>query len=107
GQEPRPDASVQPAIALELDDLYVQGSEPVELRANLLNIPHLQGELQATIQAVGGSIKALDTRPFRQMESGWVLAANDLPAGSYRVTVSLARAGGHPPPPVHGLLQVA
>ncbi len=107
GPQPRPDASVLPAIALELDDLYVQGSEPVELRASLLNIPHLQGELQATIRAVGGSIMASDTRPFRQEGPGWVLAANDLPVGSYRVTVSLARGGVHTPSPVHGLFEIA
>jgi pimeloyl-ACP methyl ester carboxylesterase len=107
GPESRPDASVQPAIALELDDLYVQGSEPVELRANLLNIPHLQGELQATIQVVGGSTMALETRPFRQEGQGWVLAANDLPVGSYRVTVSLAHGGVYTPPPVHGLFEIA
>jgi pimeloyl-ACP methyl ester carboxylesterase len=107
GPEPRPDAAVQPAISLDLDDLYVQGSESVELRASLINIPQPKGVLQAEIQAVGGRNLPPVTRQFRQEGTEWVLTANDLPAGTYRVTVSLARGGALTPPPVHGLFEIA
>lgn len=102
-----PAAARHSAISLDLEDLYVKGSEPVELRANLVNMPRSAGVLRAEIQALGNTSVPRSTRPFHRLEGGWVLSAEDLPVGIYRVTAFLDEEGSRVPSPVHGLFEIA
>jgi hypothetical protein len=106
GPEESPAAAERPAIALDLDDLYVAG-EPVTLRARLVNTQGAPGPLRARIEPVAvpsaGAAAALD---FTDGPDGWTLALEELPPGLYRAEVRTAKAGPLAPPPVHDLFEV-
>lgn len=75
----------KPAIALSLDDLY-RMDEPIEMRAQVLNFSEAVDRLTAKITPVsfeGGVI----TRDFQLDNDEWVLTANDLVPGLYRLQV--------------------
>jgi hypothetical protein len=101
-----PAAAERPAIALDLDDLYVAG-EPVMLRAGLVNAQGASGPLRARIEPVAvpsaGPAAALE---FTEGPDGWTLALEELPPGLYRAEVHTAKAGPLAPPPVHDLFEV-
>jgi hypothetical protein len=101
-----PAAAERPAIALDLDDLYVAG-EPVMLRARLVNAQGAPGPLRARIEPVaappGGVAAAVD---FTEGPGGWTLALEELPPGLYRAEVRTTKAGPLAPPPVHDLFEV-
>jgi pimeloyl-ACP methyl ester carboxylesterase len=107
GPEASLDVAQLPAISLDLDDLYVQGSEPAELRASLIHMLQPEGKLQAEIQTVWDTSFPRTIKQFRQEGDLWVLTVEDLPVGLYRVTVSLAHGGVLAPPPVHDLFEIA
>ncbi len=98
--------AAQPAISLDLDDLYVR-NEPVEFRAWLLNSSKSVGQLEASIDAIGGDEGTAVKRAFREEKDGWMLRVEGLPAGLYRLTVSTTKAGPKAPRAVHDLFEVA
>jgi hypothetical protein len=100
-------AAERPAIALDLDDLYVAG-EPVTLHARLVNSPGSPGSLRAHIEPVGTpSGASARTVEFTEAPGGWVAGLEALPPGLYRVEVAAAKAGPAAPSPVHDLFEVA
>jgi Lecithin:cholesterol acyltransferase len=103
--EESPAAAQRPAIALELDDLYLPG-EPVTLRARLVNLSVPPGPVIAVIEPAGAPA-ATPAREFTQTPGGWALELGGLPPGLYRVQVRTATAGPLAPPPVHDLFEVA
>jgi hypothetical protein len=109
GPEESPAAAERPAIALDLDDLYVAG-EPVTLRAGLVNAQGAPGPLRARIEPVAvssaGATVAAAALEFTEGPDGWTLAPEELPPGLYRVEVRTAKAGPLAPPPVHDLFEV-
>lgn len=107
GPDEAPEAAEQPAISLDLDDLYVAG-EPVQLRAQLLNVSeHVQAEPpEASIEPVDAESAAMK-KTFQMEGDSWVLRLEGIPAGLYRLEVRTARAGAGAPPPVHDLFEVA
>jgi hypothetical protein len=107
GPEESPAAAERPAIALDLDDLYMTG-EPVTLRARLINAQGTPGPLRARIEPVAapseGVAAALE---FTEDPDGSTLVLEALPPGLYRAEVRTAKAGPLAPPPVHDLFEVA
>ena len=103
GSEPSKEVAQQPAINLNLDDLYL-ASEPVELRAKILNLREDPGVLKATITRVGTD-KQLSFE-FHQQEHRWVLTIDDLTPGLYRLKVQTRKAGPSAPRPVQDLFEV-
>lgn len=105
-REAHPDAARQPAISLDLEDLYVQRSEPAELKASLINIPRFQGVLQAEIQAVGNTSFARITR-----HSVATKMDGHSPPRTCPRDLSRGRLSSHErtrvPPPVHDLFEIA
>jgi hypothetical protein len=99
-------AADRPAIALDLDDLYVAG-EPVALRAHLVNVQGAPGALLARIEpAEAPRAVSLPARQFTEAQDGWVLEAEGLPPGLYRAEVRTEKAGPLAPLPVHDLFEV-
>ena len=106
GPEESPAAAERPAIALDVDDLYVAG-EPVTLRARLVNAQGTPGPVRARIEPVGvPSPAAAAALEFTEGPDGWTLALQELPPGLYRAEVRTAKAGPLAPPPVHDLFEV-
>ena len=104
--EESPAAGERPAIAVDLDDLYVAG-EPVMLRARLINVQGSPGPLRARIESVDAPIAAAaPALEFTEAAEGWTLALEELPPGLYRAEVRGAKAGPLAPPPVHDLFEV-
>lgn len=100
-------ATEQPAISLDLDDLYVIG-ESVELRAQLVNVdkPAQFGPPQARIEPVSaGGVPV--KKEFEMQGGSWILRLEGLAAGLYRLEVRTAKTGPGNPPPVHDLFEVA
>jgi pimeloyl-ACP methyl ester carboxylesterase len=104
--EESPVAAERPAIALDLDDLYVVG-DPVTLHARLVNVERPLGPPRARIEPVGTKAAAEQTLGFGPAPDGWRLDVEGLPPGLYRVKVKTTKGGPWAPPPVHDLLEVA
>jgi Lecithin:cholesterol acyltransferase len=104
GPEESPSAAERPAIALDLDDLYVSG-EPVTLRAHLVNVHGSPGPLRARIEPVD-AVATAHSLEFIEAPDGWIVEVEDLPPGLYRAEVRTAKAGPLAPPPVHDLFEV-
>jgi hypothetical protein len=104
--EASPAASERPALAVELDDLYVAG-EPVTFRARLINAPTSVGPLRADVKPVDGPMQTeLPSREFLDTPEGLTLVLDGLSAGLYRVQVRSAKGGPFAPLPVHDLFEV-
>jgi len=104
--EESPAAADRPAIALDLDDLYLAG-EPVTLRAQLVNAQGSPGALQARIEPVDAPTAAsAQARKFAEAPDGWMLGVEGLQPGLYRAEVRTEKAGPSAPPPVHDLFEV-
>jgi pimeloyl-ACP methyl ester carboxylesterase len=104
--EESPAAAEYPAIALDLDDLYLTG-EPVELHARLVNVERPLGPLRARIEPVDAKSAREQTLEFAPSPDGWSLEIEGLPPGLYRVEASTTKAGPWAPPAVHDLLEIA
>jgi hypothetical protein len=102
GVDVAPEAAAQPAISLDLDDLYFPG-EPVRFHVRLLNVPGGASPPEARIETVSGAV--VQTRVFRQEGDRWVAEAEELPPGVYRLEAR-AGLGGGAPLPVHDLFEV-
>jgi hypothetical protein len=88
-------AAERPAIALELDDLYLT-EEPVKIHGKLVNVAESAGPLQARIDPVdalgAASLPALE---FVEASDGWALELPELlRSGLYRIEVCKGRAVG-------------
>jgi pimeloyl-ACP methyl ester carboxylesterase len=105
GPELNPEGAERAAINLNLDDLYI-ASEPVELRAKLLNLSEDPGVLRARITPVNAGGKSLTLEFQQQQEQQWVLTLDDLASGLYRLEVGTRKAGSSAPTPVHDLFEV-
>jgi hypothetical protein len=104
--EESPAAAERPAIALDLDDLYITG-ERVTLRAQLVNVQGSQGPLQARIESAGApSAAPVPVHEFTEAQGGWTLEVKGLPPGLYRAEVRTEKAGPLAPSPVHDLFEV-
>jgi pimeloyl-ACP methyl ester carboxylesterase len=100
-------AAETPAIALELDDLYLSG-EPILLRAQLVNSAESLGPVRAHIASIDGpEVAALQSLDFARVNGGWVLVVEGAPPGLYRIEVRTAKGGPKAPPPVHDIFEVA
>ncbi len=97
----------QPAISLDLDDLYVIG-EPVELRVQLVSVgePAQVGPPEARIEPVSAGGVPMK-KDFYMEGDSWMLRLEGLAAGLYRLEVRTAKIGPGDPPPVHDLFAVA
>jgi hypothetical protein len=107
GPEASPAAAERPAIALDLDDLYLTG-EPIRLRARLVNLERSPGPLRGRVEPVDAPAAVpAATLEFAEGPDGWTLELEGLPPGLYRAEVRTAKAGPLAPPPVHDLFEVA
>jgi pimeloyl-ACP methyl ester carboxylesterase len=107
GPEESPTAAERPAIGLDVDDLYTT-SEPVTLRARLINVDRSPGPVRARVEPVDApAATPAQVMEFAEAPDGWTLVLEDLPPGLYRVEVRTAKAGAQAPPPVHDLFEVA
>jgi pimeloyl-ACP methyl ester carboxylesterase len=104
--EESPAAAERPAIALDLDDLYVI-DEPVTLRGQLVNVERSVGPLQARIEPVDAPQPTERTVEFALAPDGWRVEIEGLVPGLYRVEVRTTKGGPWAPPPVHDLFEVA
>jgi pimeloyl-ACP methyl ester carboxylesterase len=105
--EESPAAAERPAIALDLDDLYL-AEEPVRLHARLVNVERSPGPLRARVEPVDASATfAAPMFELVEASDGWTLELDGLPPGLYRAEVRTAKAGPSAPPPVHDLFEVA
>lgn len=101
----RADGERQPALAVEVDDLYAPG-EPVRLKARTVHTDAVEG-VQTRLEPVGVPDPAAVTAAFEQQSDGhWELTV-ELEAGSWRVAVSSVQAGPDAPPAVHDIFEVA
>ncbi|MFF5076254.1 hypothetical protein ACFY36_04335 [Actinoplanes sp. NPDC000266] len=98
-----PVAADRPAVALDVDDLYLPG-EPVTIHAELLNITSavaLRARVEPAEPATGPATTTAEVTPGKPLE------LTGLPAGVYRLTVEPLLAGPGAPPPVHDFFAVA
>jgi pimeloyl-ACP methyl ester carboxylesterase len=93
-----------PAVALEIDDLYLPG-EPVEVRVTLPGADAL-GPPVASVERVSDVAGEPRRRSFEEDARGWLLRMEDLEPGVYRLHVRTSRTGPLGPPDVHDLFQV-
>lgn len=94
----------QSAISVSLDDLYL-ASEPIEMRARVINSFLGNGKLKATITSVSHSNTVLNL-DFEEQEKEWVLVIDNLKPGLYRLQVETENLGEQAPTPVHDLFEV-
>jgi hypothetical protein len=103
GPEPSRAAADRPAIALDLDDLYLPG-EPIMIHANLINtasaVPML-ARVEPAEPSPGAAERTVAVTPGGRLE------LNGLPAGVWRLTVEPVRVGPAAPPAVHDIFAVA
>jgi pimeloyl-ACP methyl ester carboxylesterase len=106
GPELSPEQASRPALALELEDLYLR-SEPITLHASYLNTAGLAAPIARLQRFVDGQRLALPHRLFVADAAGWRLALDDLEAGLYQIEVAAGSGGPQAPSPVHDLFEVA
>lgn len=99
GSEPRPELTGQPALALEMDEVYL-ASEPVEIRAALFNLEDPPGGLIVRVTPVepAESVSTTELKLFRKDRS-FVGNIGKLPPGAYRAELFAANLSK--PTPVH------
>jgi hypothetical protein len=98
-------AAERPAIALDVDDLYLPG-EPVTIRAELINTTSkkpLRAHIEPVEPLTGPAPRTTDMTPSH---GGTRLKLSDLPSGVYRLTVEADEAGPTAPAPVHDIFAV-
>ncbi|MFF3333977.1 esterase/lipase family protein [Streptomyces sp. NPDC002888] len=106
GPRESPRAAKRPALALDIDDLYLAG-EPVVLRGRSIG-PAPDEPVRAVVQpVVHGRAPAPFTVEPVSSTGGGRLELPQLPPGLYRVEVRTAKAGPDAPLPVHDIFAVA
>jgi len=106
GALPSPETAAQPAISLQLDDMYL-ADEPVVLRAKLINVSEQQQDTPPTARisqahSAGQTIE----RKFQRVDSEWELVCEPLTPGPYRVEVFTSEFAPGAPSPVHDIFEV-
>jgi hypothetical protein len=104
GSELNQKASGQAAINLNLDDLYLR-TEPVMIRAKLLNVQENPSALTATITSVDKDENPIKVELVLQGHQ-YLAAIDSLESGIYRVSVQSRMQGPSDPLPVHDLFEV-
>lgn len=104
GALPSPRAAERPALALHLDDAYVQG-EPVAIAATVVNAQAPIPALEAHVENLTGQ-GAPSVHAFRNEGARWSLALEALPPGTYRLSVQPAGGGPDRPSAVHDVFEV-
>jgi Lecithin:cholesterol acyltransferase len=104
--EARPDLMKQPALSVELDDLYVAG-EPVTVRASLLNSDEPVGGVFARVKPVDPPGRVRDYNLLRSAERGWHVEIGDCAPGLYRLEVRTRISGPRAPLPIQDLFVVS
>ncbi len=104
GPELSKEVAKQAAISLNLDDLYL-ASEPVELRAKLVNLRDDPGVLKARIEPVMGDGTPFEAE-FQEQANQWMLTLDNLAPGLYRLEVRSRKSGSLAPMPLHDLFEV-
>jgi pimeloyl-ACP methyl ester carboxylesterase len=100
-------AGERPALALDVEDLYLE-DEPVVLSARLVNSEQSAGGLRGHVEPIDAPASfAPRSVDFSESANGWMCLLEDLPPGLYRVEVRTEKAGPSAPPPVHDLIEVA
>lgn len=106
GSPPSPAAAAQPAISLQLDDLYL-ADEPIAMRAKLINVTEQQQDVPPTARIsqahAGGQVIE---RKFQRVDNEWELVSEPLTPGPYRVEVFTSEFAAGAPPPVHDIFEV-
>jgi hypothetical protein len=105
GIQPSPDLEGKAALGLDLDDLYLAG-EPVEIRANLVNMPDDGGGLVARVAPTTPGGKTV-TVALAEGEAQWTATLPDLAPGVYRLELATRQSGPDSPDPVHDIFEVA
>ena len=99
-------SSPEPALALDVDDLYLSG-EPVTLRAAVRNAgAHEIRRVRIRIRSATDGVAVHDGE-LTPVGEEWSLVLTALPPGAYRVEVGALAAGGGAPKPVHDIFAVA
>ena len=91
GAEISREAAGRAAISVDLDDLYL-ADEPVELRARLINMCVHPRALIARIEPIAAAGSTIEAE-FREVDDRWVLAADALPPGLFRIATSGVERG--------------
>jgi len=104
GAEISREAAGRAAISVDLDDLYL-ADEPVQLCAQLMNMRVHPRALIARIEPIAAAGSTIEAE-FREVDDRWVLTADALPPGLFRVEVRTRESGPQAPFPVHDLLEV-
>jgi pimeloyl-ACP methyl ester carboxylesterase len=104
GSELSQEALGQAAINLNLDDLYLR-TEPVMIRAKLLNVQENPGILTAAITSVDKDENPIKVE-LAPHDHQYLAAIDSLESGIYRVSVQSRRQGPSDPLPVHDLFEV-
>lgn len=99
-------SSPEPALALEVDDIYLSG-EPIALGAAVRNVEAKDiRRVRARLWSVENGVVVHDA-DFVLAGEGWSLTLPPLPPGTYRVELSAQAAGGGAPSPVRDIFAVA
>jgi hypothetical protein len=98
----RPPVEQMPALALEVEDLYLV-QEPVTIQAQTFNVEEHVGLVAEIVAIDGGAPMRL---PLVRQEDGWGATLERLAAGSYRITLQTDRTGPEAPEPVHDVFAV-
>lgn len=104
GPEITPDAEQQPAISLDLEDLYLEG-EPVRIWAELINMAGAGSGLVARVEGVDTGQPPTE---FKLLETDDGFGANleGLAPGLHRIEVGTVTAGPSDPSPVHDVFEI-
>ena len=105
GITPRPDLEGREALGLDLDDLYL-ADEPVEIRANLINMPDDGGGLVARVTPAMAGGETI-TIALAEGDDHWTATLPDLAPGVYRVELATQQTDPGSPDPVHDIFEVA
>lgn len=97
------DHGSRPAIALDVDDLYV-AAEEVEVRAAVVNADDDFGGIVAEITPCRAGAMSV-AHPMRRSDAGWTLRAPPEP-GIHRIEVRTERRSPDAPAPVHDVFEI-
>jgi hypothetical protein len=85
GSELQPKSALQPALALEVDDIY-SSTEPVIIQATLFNWPGSAHDLAVRLTPIASpDVMSPVMVKVRQSDTGWVGEIGELPPGAYRI----------------------
>ena len=99
------DGAKQAALGLKVDDLYLT-DEPVEIQADLYNGGNIN-QLSADIRSTSHGDSVVTTVSLSQTSDGeWKGVVENLPPGTYRISLSAPNAGAKGPAVVHNVFEV-